>query len=122
MPLVSLGGDVRILVLIIAPLENLYRPLIPHPLKILCYAALADLFTYLRASKADPEDVIARQKLQVASWMSIWPIKLGKYSALGISHALGHKLGARYHIPHGITSVCWICSYVYQSFSHRRWL
>lgn len=31
-------------------------------------------------------------------------------SALGISHALGHKLGAKYHIPHGITSVR---SYVY---------
>lgn len=27
------------------------------------------------------------------------------YSALGLSHALGHKLGARYGIPHGITSV-----------------
>lgn len=26
-------------------------------------------------------------------------------SALGLSHALGHKLGATYSIPHGITSV-----------------
>lgn len=26
-------------------------------------------------------------------------------SALGLSHALGHKLGAAYSIPHGITSV-----------------
>lgn len=26
-------------------------------------------------------------------------------SALGLSHALGHKLGATYGIPHGITSV-----------------
>ena len=26
-------------------------------------------------------------------------------SALGISHSLGHKLGARFSIPHGITSV-----------------
>jgi hypothetical protein len=26
--------------------------------------------------------------------------------ALGISHSVGHGLGARYGIPHGITSVC----------------
>ena len=37
--------------------------------------------------------------------MSLWPLKLDKYSALGLSHSLGHKLGATYGIPHGITSV-----------------
>ncbi|KAI0081311.1 iron-containing alcohol dehydrogenase [Panus rudis PR-1116 ss-1] len=84
--------------------ENLYRPLIPPPLKHLCYAALVDLFKYLPLSKAHPDNVEYRQKLQLASWMSIWPIKLERYSALGLSHALGHKLGARYSIPHGITS------------------
>ncbi|KAI0743395.1 alcohol dehydrogenase IV [Daedaleopsis nitida] len=84
--------------------ETLYRPSIPIPVKHLCYAALADLFKYLPLSKADPHDLEARQKLQVASWMSLWPIKLEKHSALGLSHALGHKLGARYGIPHGITS------------------
>ena len=91
---------------------------------MLCYAALADLFKYLPESKADPGSVDVRQRLQVASWMSIWPMKREKYrygsistvnrivaeylalnSALGLSHALGHKLGARYGIPHGITSV-----------------
>lgn len=84
--------------------ENLYRPYVSHPVKILCYAALADLFEYLPKSKDDPQNVEVRQKLQVASWMSLWPMKLAKYSALGLSHALGHKLGARYSIPHGITS------------------
>ena len=29
----------------------------------------------------------------------------GPPSALGLSHSLGHKLGATYGIPHGITSV-----------------
>lgn len=38
-------------------------------------------------------------------------------SALGISHALGHKLGAKYHIPHGITSVR---SYVYLLLTHTK--
>ncbi|KAI0958293.1 hypothetical protein AcV7_004150 [Taiwanofungus camphoratus] len=84
--------------------ENLYRPLVPPPMKYLCYAALADLFKYLPQSKANPQSIEVRQKLQVASWMSLWPIKLEKYSALGLSHALGHKLGAAYGIPHGITS------------------
>lgn len=32
-------------------------------------------------------------------------------SALGLSHALGHKLGAAYSIPHGITSVGTILAY-----------
>ncbi|KAI0331178.1 iron-containing alcohol dehydrogenase [Cubamyces sp. BRFM 1775] len=84
--------------------ENLYRPLVPPPIKYLCYAALADLFKYLPESKANPQAIDVRQKLQIASWMSLWPLKLEKYSALGLSHALGHKLGARYSIPHGITS------------------
>lgn len=84
--------------------ENLYRPLVPPPIKYLCFAALADLFEYLPKSKASPQDINVRQKLQIASWMSLWPLKLEKYSALGLSHALGHKLGATYSIPHGITS------------------
>jgi hypothetical protein len=57
-------------------IENLYRPLIPPPIKILCYAAIADLFKYLPESKANPQDVVARQKLLLAAWMSLWPIKL----------------------------------------------
>ncbi|KAI0029982.1 alcohol dehydrogenase IV [Vararia minispora EC-137] len=84
--------------------ENLYRPLVIPPIKALCYQALRDLFTYLPQSKANPTDVSIRQKLQIASWMSLWPMKLENYSALGLSHALGHKLGAAYSIPHGITS------------------
>ncbi|KAJ3856244.1 alcohol dehydrogenase IV [Lentinula lateritia] len=84
--------------------ENLYRPLIPPPLKVMGLSALADLFKYLPESKADPTSVEIRQKLQIASWMSLWPLKLEKYSALGLSHSLGHKLGAAYSIPHGVTS------------------
>jgi len=84
--------------------ENLYRPSVPAVMKVLCYAAIADLFTYLPQSKANPQAVDIRQKLQLASWMSLWPLKTERYSALGLSHALGHKLGAAYGIPHGITS------------------
>ncbi|EJD52735.1 alcohol dehydrogenase IV [Auricularia subglabra TFB-10046 SS5] len=84
--------------------ETLYRPMVPLPLKAMCYSAIEDLFTYLPQSKADPQDVAVRQKLQLASWMSLWPLKLEKYAPLGLSHALGHKLGARYSIGHGFTS------------------
>ena len=90
--------------------ESLYRDVVTPPLKHLCHAAIGDLFTYLPQSHKDPTDVAVRQKLQLASWMSLWPIKIQKYSALGLSHSLGHKLGARYGIGHGITSVgagCW---------------
>ncbi|KAI0743394.1 alcohol dehydrogenase IV [Daedaleopsis nitida] len=86
--------------------ENLYRPLVPMPLKYLCYAALADLFTYLPRCKGDPHDLEARQRVQVASWMSQWPYKQEKHthSTAALSHSLGQKMGARYGIPHGITS------------------
>ena len=59
--------------------ENLYRPLVIPPLKAMHYAALADLFTYLPKSKSDPTNVEYRQKLQVASWMSIWSMKRERY-------------------------------------------
>jgi hypothetical protein len=59
--------------------ENLYRSLVPPPIKVLCYAAIVDLFKYLPVSKADPKDLVARQKLQLASWMSLWPIRMEKY-------------------------------------------
>lgn len=85
-------------------IETLYRPGISHPVKVLCCAAVADLFGLLPLSKADPSNLDYRQRLQIASWMSLWPIKLEKVSPLGISHALGHKLGATYSISHGITS------------------
>ncbi|PCH43470.1 alcohol dehydrogenase IV [Wolfiporia cocos MD-104 SS10] len=83
--------------------EILNRPLVPPPVKHLCYAALADLFKYLPECKANPEAVSVRQKLQLVAWMSYWPINI-EYKGIGLSHTLGHKLGATYHIPHGITS------------------
>ncbi|KAG1867345.1 alcohol dehydrogenase IV [Suillus subluteus] len=84
--------------------ENLYRPGVPLPMKKLCHAAIADLFRFLVLSKKDSKDLVARQRLQVASWMSLWPREVKMHGSLGLSHTLGHKLGATYGIPHGITS------------------
>lgn len=58
------------------PPENLYRAGVPEPMRVMCYSAIADLFRYLPESKANPTDVGVRQKLQIASWKSIWPIKM----------------------------------------------
>ncbi|KAF9451931.1 iron-containing alcohol dehydrogenase [Macrolepiota fuliginosa MF-IS2] len=92
--------------------ENLYRGQVTPPIKVLGYHAISELFKYLPLSKANPSSVEIRQKLQLASWMSLWPMKLKKYVALGISHSLGHKLGSRYNIPHGITSCMTLASSV----------
>ncbi|KAK1225049.1 hypothetical protein PQX77_012011 [Marasmius sp. AFHP31] len=94
--------------------ESLYRSFIPPPVKYICQAAIADLFRYLPQSKANPRAIDVRQKLQLASWMSIWPIQSEKIgmSAFGLSHALGNKLGATYGIPHGMTSCLTLASVV----------
>lgn len=59
--------------------ENLIRPQMPPTLKPLYYQALFDLFTYLPKSKADPNNLEYRMKLQLASWMSLWPFMTEKY-------------------------------------------
>jgi len=92
--------------------EGLYNPNLPYPSKVLCYAALSDLFKYLPKSKAQPGDLEVRQRLLIAAWLSLWPVKIEKYGSLGLSHSLGHKLGATYGIPHGITSCLTLASVV----------
>lgn len=84
--------------------ESLYRPGVAPPLKVLCYAAISDLFTNLPLSQAEPNSLDVRQRLLIAAWMSLWPMRVEKYGSLGLSHSLGHKLGATYGIPHGVTS------------------
>jgi alcohol dehydrogenase class IV len=58
--------------------ESLYRPLVPYPAKVISYEAISLLFKYLPISKQNPGDIAARQKLQVAAWMSLWPATLSK--------------------------------------------
>ncbi|KAG8998303.1 hypothetical protein FRB94_005216 [Tulasnella sp. JGI-2019a] len=72
------------------------------PIKQIALFALNSPFINLSKCKASPKDVAIRQKLQIAAWDSLWPNQQG--SAIGLSHAFGHVLGATYSIPHGITS------------------
>jgi maleylacetate reductase len=59
------------------------------------------LLAYLPRSKEDPEDVDARGELQVAAWLAYF----GPFNTpMGLSHALGRRIGASYGVPHGYTS------------------
>ncbi|TVY82971.1 Dehydrogenase [Lachnellula suecica] len=83
--------------------ELLYHPLASEiPTKRLALEAIRDLFTYLPVSKSDPNDADARQKLFLAAYASLFPFLYT--GGVGLSHSIGHALGATYSIPHGITS------------------
>ena len=89
----------------------LYHPLASEvPTKRLALEAIRDLFTYLPISHKDPEDADARQKLLLACYSSLFPFLYT--GGVGLSHSLGHSLGATYSIPHGITSCITLSSVV----------
>ncbi len=67
----------------------------------LALEAVRLLFRYLPVTAEHPSDLAARQHCQVAAWMSVFsPASVRG----GLSHALGHQIGARCDVPHGITS------------------
>jgi alcohol dehydrogenase class IV len=64
-------------------------------------AAAEALLTHLRASIERPADPEPRLHCLIAGWLSM----SGFHNAfLGLSHAIGHQLGARWGVPHGETS------------------
>ena len=67
----------------------------------LAVRALNILTQYLRETKSNPDDLIARTQCQIAGWMSVCGLA---NVTLGLSHGIGHQLGARCDVPHGITS------------------
>jgi alcohol dehydrogenase len=62
--------------------------------------ALAMLSTHLVPS-LEPSALDARVQCQTAAWMSVQGIA---YAGLGLSHALGHQIGPRWNVAHGVTS------------------
>ncbi|KAJ4992019.1 iron-containing alcohol dehydrogenase [Stagonosporopsis vannaccii] len=83
--------------------ELMYHPLASEiPTKRLCLEAIKDLFTFLPHSKANPADAETRTKLFLASYASLFPFLFS--GGVGLSHSIGHAIGATYAIPHGITS------------------
>ena len=63
--------------------------------------ALRALGETLRTTKASPQDQTLRTRSHLAAWMSVCGLANVN---LGLSHGIGHQLGARNNVPHGVTS------------------
>ena len=64
-------------------------------------AALALLAAHLEPSLDATAGFEHRVTCQTAAWMSVQGIA---YAGLGLSHALGHQIGPRWNVAHGVTS------------------
>ena len=68
----------------------------------LAYEAIALLMQYLpRAFLHGREDAVAREKVANAATMSGMAFA---NAFLGVCHSMAHKLGARWHLPHGLSN------------------
>lgn len=67
----------------------------------LARGAVEILTENLVSSAKNADDVASRGLCQLAAWMSIFSLPS---VAPGLSHALGHQLGAHCDVPHGVTS------------------
>ena len=73
-----------------------------HPFSdVMALEAIRRLFDSLPRAKAAPTDAGVRTENQLAAWFSF---TLPGPSAGGLSHVMGKQIGARYGIPHGVTS------------------
>ncbi|WP_077213182.1 iron-containing alcohol dehydrogenase [Bacillus dakarensis] len=81
--------------------ETLYSPVSSPVTQTLSLESLKYLFRYLPLSKENPESLEYRLKCQLGSWLSLFSSINIK---TGLSHIIGHQLGAAYDIPHGLTS------------------
>jgi maleylacetate reductase len=87
-----------------------------HPFSdVMALDAIRRLFDSLPRAKADPSDISVRTENQLAAWFSF---TLPAQSASGLSHVMGKQIGARYGIPHGVTS-CLLLPHVIRFFSSR---
>jgi alcohol dehydrogenase len=73
----------------------------PHPVvDTLALEAIRKLVRHLPESR-DPANLDARDQCQLAAWMAIsGAMNVG----FRLSHPLGHQIGARWDVPHGVTS------------------
>mgnify|MGYP001618689602 CR=1 FL=1 len=67
----------------------------------LALESLRLLFQHLPVATSDRQDLAAAAYCQLAAWMSIYSLTNVQ---VGLSHGLGHQLGARSNVPHGVTS------------------
>lgn len=82
-------------------IETIYSPRHGPVTDALSVDSIRRLASGLRAAAADPTDVAARGEGQIGAWCSYF----GEMNlTLGLSHAIGHQIGARYRVQHGWTS------------------
>jgi maleylacetate reductase len=87
-----------------------------HPFSdVIALEAIRRLFDSLPRAKAAPSDVGVRTENQLAAWFSF---TLPGESAGGLSHVMGKQIGARYGIPHGVTS-CLLLPHVMRYYERR---
>lgn len=83
--------------------ETLYSPR-HHPIgDALASRGLSLMLQHLPASlsAAGAEQLEHRLQCQLAAWLSVFGLP---NAGLGLSHALGHQIGPRWNVPHGVTS------------------
>jgi alcohol dehydrogenase class IV len=66
-----------------------------------CLHAVRLLAANLPRTLADPGDAESRARCQQAAWLSMLGVE---NVTLGLCHGIGHQIGARCNVPHGITS------------------
>jgi len=87
-----------------------------HPLNdVMALEAIRRLFDSLPRAKAAPDDLDVRTENQLAAWFLF---TLPGASASGLSHTMGKQIGARYGIPHGVTS-CMLLPHVMRYLQRR---
>jgi alcohol dehydrogenase len=75
-----------------------------HPLsEAAAERGLRMLFNHLPASLDGPPEVVLahRGECQMAAWLAVFGVT---NAGFGLSHALGHQIGPRWNVPHGVTS------------------
>jgi alcohol dehydrogenase class IV len=64
-------------------------------------SAVGLIFDYLRAAYEDGEDLVAREKMALASTYAGLAFTRAN---VGYVHAIAHQFGGRYHTPHGLAN------------------
>ncbi|GAB4315904.1 MAG: hypothetical protein Kow0069_17920 [Promethearchaeota archaeon] len=62
--------------------------------------AAQNVFEYLPRAVKDPDDLLAREKLQLAALMA--GLAFGNCHVV-VGHSMAHALAAHFHLPHGLT-------------------